>query len=165
MSKRLLLLALIGAFVLLVGSVPAMAAIPSLQGSWRFTLTPATPTPSAQIPGLVTFTSDGSLIETDGSELTAISATTGATPSSPGHGVWQLGPSMTFYYVQYDSITVAANGALISTNQTTMTLTMSSTGQNFSGSYTTSTINPQGMVLKTVSGSVTGVLIPHPALP
>jgi hypothetical protein len=167
MSKRILLTALFCGLAALVSQpVPAKAASPALTGSWQFTLTPLGPTPTVPIPGLATFTSDGSMTETDGLELiSGPSSTTGKLSGSPGHGIWQLGPPMTYFYVQYDSLVVNPNGSLNATNKTTMNVSLTSTGMTFSGSYMTQTISPQGTVLKTVTGAVTGQLIPHPPLP
>ncbi len=168
MSKRMLFVAIFcGLIALLAQPVSLRAAAPALTGSWQFTLTQTSPTVTAQIPGLATFTSDGSMTETNGLELVPVVGTTatGAGHASAGHGIWQLGPSMTFFYIQYYSVVVNSNGALISTNITTMDVTPTSTGTNFSGSYTTATVNPSGITLKTVSGTVSGQLIPHPPLP
>lgn len=167
MTNRMLLsITILGLAALCAEAVPANAASPSLAGSWKFMLTPTTPTPSPQIPGLATFTSDGSMIESDGLEVVVKApSTVSGGFNSPGHGIWQLGPSMTFYYVQYISVVVNQNGSLNSTNTTTMTLTPNSTGTAFSGTYSTQLATAMGKILKTTTGTVSGQLIPHPALP
>jgi hypothetical protein len=166
-NKTLLSMTIFGLIALFALPFSAHAASAGLAGSWQFTLTPTTPTPPVvQIPGLATFTTDGSMIETDGLEIaTKPPSTVSTTFNSPGHGIWQLGPSMTFYYVQYFSIVANKNGSLNATNNTTMTLTTDSTGTKFTGTYVTELVNPAGMILKTTTGTVTGSLIPHPALP
>ena len=55
-----------------VEPVAAQAAnLPSLAGSWQLTLTPVSPTASVpvRVAALATFTSDGSVIETDATEV------------------------------------------------------------------------------------------------
>jgi len=142
------------------------AATPSLAGSWEFTLTATTPTPAVEIPGLATFTTDGSVIETDGSEFAPIpSSTATVKASTPGHGIWQLANTPETLYVQYISLVLDADGALYARNVTTMFLTMdTTTGNSFKGTYTTE--QTMGTLTRTLSsGTVTGQLIPHLPLP
>ena len=166
-NRTLLTMTIFGLIALFALPFSVNAAAPSLAGSWQFTLTPTSPTPPViPIPGLATFTTDGSMIETDGLEIAVKPpSTASATFNSPGHGIWQLGPSLTFFYVQYFSIVANKNGSLNATNNTTMNLTPDSTGTKFTGTYVTELVNPAGMILKTTSGTVAGTLIPHPALP
>ena len=79
---------LVGMFfgLILFAIQPAAAQLPStsaLVGSWQLTLTPNSPTatpPVVPIPALATFTADGSVVETDGSEATpALVSTVNAT--------------------------------------------------------------------------------------
>jgi hypothetical protein len=136
----------------------AAAATPTLAGSWQFTLTPTSPPtpPVIQIPGLVTFTTDGSAIETDGSEL--------INHRSPGHGIWQAGPTPGSLYVEYISLVLTAEGSLSARDVTTMLLSQSSTGNQFAGSYTT-VQEAGGVTITLFSGTVSGQLIPHVPLP
>jgi len=142
---------------------------PSLAGSWEFTLTPTASTTPLGIPGLATFTTDGSVIETDGAELSPLSPSTAPnTAASPGHGVWQPAPAAGTLYVRYVSIVVNDVGLLLGTNVTTMTdvtVLSSTTSSTFAGSYTTQFIDSAGTVGRTTTGTVKGELIPHPKLP
>src|SRR5579871_5000850 len=101
MSRKVLLASIIcGLLALSVTPKSLFAASkPSLAGSWVLTLTPTAPPtpPVVVIPGLATFTTDGSVVETDGSEVAPgpASSTSGATYGTPGHGIWQLLPSLT----------------------------------------------------------------------
>jgi hypothetical protein len=146
---------------------PMLAATPSLAGSWEFTLTATTPTatPPVEIPGLATFTTDGSVIETDGSEFAPIPSSTAAVrASTPGHGIWQLANTPETLYVQYISLVLDADGALYARNVTTMFLTLNATGSMFTGAYTT--VQAIGTLTRVLSsGTVTGQLIPHVPLP
>ena len=170
MRRKTLLASIVcGLIAIAIQPMSAVAATPSLAGSWQFTLTPTTPPtstpPIAEIPGLATFTTDGSVIETDGSEFVANSpSATPTNPSTPGHGIWQLANTPVTLYVQYISLVLNADGSLFARNITTMFLSENSQGTQFSGSYTTD--QEAGGVTKTVSsGTVKGQLIPHVPLP
>jgi hypothetical protein len=68
------------------------------------------------------------------------------------------------FYVQYFSLVVNTDGSLYATNVTTATVTLASTGTQFSGTYTT--IQEAGGSTKEIaSGTISGTLIPHPKLP
>jgi hypothetical protein len=62
---------------------------------------------------------------------------------------------------------VNPDGALNSYNTTTMTVSVISatTTTMLSGDYTTVRTDPNGNVIKTISGAVSGQLIPHPKFP
>jgi len=156
-----------GLIAVAFGPMPAAAASPSLAGSWQFTLTPtAPPTPPViQIPGLATFTTDGSVVETDGSEFVPYPpSTTPSNACTPGHGIWQLANTPTTLYVQYMSLVLNPDGSLNARNVTTMFLRLNTKGNQFSGSYTTN--QESGGSTKTLSsGTVSGQLIPHVPLP
>jgi hypothetical protein len=158
-----------GLIAILTQPTSAAAATPSLAGSWQITLTPITvsPTPAAQIAGLATFTTDGSVIETDTSEVVpGVSSTSSgsATYGTPGHGIWQVSPAITNLIVEYISLVANSDGSVEARNLTTMIVALTSTGTGFAGTYTTTTASSSGQS-KTTSGMVKGQLIPHPALP
>ncbi|HTQ56633.1 MAG TPA: hypothetical protein VMI94_19335 [Bryobacteraceae bacterium] len=169
--KALLAMIVCGLMAVLLQPTSAVAAPPSLAGSWQLTFTPATPPtpPVVAVPGLATFTSDGSVIETDGTQLApGVPASNGVpTYGSPGHGIWQLLPSMTGYYISYVSLSVNADGSLSSRSVTVATVGVvtSTNGTTLSGTYTTTTSGPAGMPPKITTGKLTGQLIPHPPLP
>jgi hypothetical protein len=165
MSKRMLF-ASIFCGLIAIGVHPMSAATPSLAGSWQFTLTATTPTPAVLIPGLATFTTDGSVVETDGSEFAVTpSSTTPEKARTPGHGIWQLANTPETLYVQYISLVLDANGALYAHNVTTMFLTVDPTTKStFTGTY--ATVQVIGTISKILStGTVAGQLIPHVPLP
>lgn len=170
--KTLLKLIVCGLMAFAVQSKTLFAAAPSLAGSWELTFTPsASPTP-LEIPGLGTFTSDGSLVETDGTEVApgapASTAAAVATYGTPGHGVWQLLPSLSGFYITYVSLSVNANGSLNSKHVTVATVSLATTTNgvtSFTGTYTTTTTSSSSTPPKTTTGTLTGTLIPHPALP
>jgi hypothetical protein len=163
-GKTFLATIICGLVAILAQPMPVAAAAPSLAGSWQITLTPtAAPLPTA-ISGLATFTSEGSMVETDTSEVVPSLSTGAPTYGTPGHGIWQALPDWTGLYVQYISLVASADGSLYARNITTMTVTLNSTGSQFSGGYTTSQATVSGQTT-TTSGTIKGQLIPHPALP
>ena len=165
--KKVFAYVVCGLIAFFVQPISAAAATPSLAGSWQFTLTPTTPTPPVvEIAGLATFTTDGSAIETDALEFVpvVVSATPVAHPSTPGHGIWQIANTPETLYVQYFSLVFLPNGALYAKNVTTMFLSVSDNGDQFTGTYTTDQVI--GNVTKKLSsGTVSGQLIPHIPLP
>jgi hypothetical protein len=162
MSRSLLAWFVCGAIFSVAQSTSSSSNPPNLTGSWQMTLIPAQPStlPSMEIPGLATFTADGSVIETDGSEL----ATAALHPSTPGHGIWQLANTPVTLFVQYISLVLDPNGALRAKNTTTMFLSMHRQANRFSGTY--QTMQTTGRTTKMISsGTVRGQLIPHVQLP
>jgi hypothetical protein len=164
-TKTFLASIVCGLIAIAVQPMSAVAATPSLAGSWQFTLTPTTPTPPVEVPGLVTFTTDGSAIETDGLEFVPNPAsTTPINGSTPGHGIWQPGNTPASLYVEYISLVLNTDGSLYGRNVTTMLVSLNSKGNQFSGSYTTT--QEVGTITRILSsGTVSGLLIPHVPLP
>jgi hypothetical protein len=150
------------ALLLLVALSPVIAqtATPTLVGSWEFTATPQTTSHAFQhtIEGLATFTSDGTVIETD---------TTGILGRvSPGHGIWQKGPIPGGYlFVRFTSLVPNLNGTLHSKQILTMFLTLNSTGDEFSGPYDFQVVSAGGDIISNGKGTVAGKLVAHPLLP
>jgi len=146
----------------------AASSTPSLAGSWQFTLTPTTTTSATPVeyPGLATFTTDGSAVETDGTEYVGIPVSSGAAPkaATPGHGVWGAGNTPIALLVQYISLVLNTDGSLYAKRVTNMILSVSSTGQTFSGTYTTDQ-EADGSTTVISAGTVTGTLIPHEIVP
>ena len=130
--------------------------LPSLTGSWQFT-EQSNSAAAATVSGLATFTSDGSVIETDTGEV--------AVRATPGHGIWQPGPAFGSLYIQFISLLANPNGSLHSKKTVTMLVTPNAAGDQFSGEYSFEVVDPTGHVPTTGSGIVTGQQIPHPALP
>ena len=135
----------------------AQASKPSLVGSWDFTAKPNPGPAGTQVAGLMTFTSDGSLIESDTSEV--------ALRATPGHGIWQVGPTPGIWFIRFTSLTANRDGSLRSSKVVTITVTLNSTGDQFSGDYSFQIADPTGHVLNMGSGTVEGQLMVHPLLP
>jgi hypothetical protein len=133
---------------------------PTLVGAWEFT---ATPEPTAytaapSVDGLATFTSDGTVVETDTmSNLGRV---------SPGHGIWQRGPIPGgYFFVRFLNLRPNPNGTLHTKQTVTMFLTVNSAGDQFSGPYDVQVVNASGDTISTSKGTVNGKLIAHPLLP
>src|ERR1051326_168436 len=79
----------------------------SLAGSWEFTLKPITPTAVAFVPieVLVTFTQDGSAVETDSTEVVpSLTAAGNAIFGTPGHGIWQPAPAVATLFIHFTTL-------------------------------------------------------------
>jgi hypothetical protein len=142
----------------------------TLAGSWQLTFIPGGPTPVtppvAPVPGLATFTTDGSVVETDGTEVVPMTiSTTPAVFGTPGHGIWQVGPAVGTFFIQFMSLFVNQNATLNAKKTVTITGTLDSAGNNFTGSYNFEVINAAGQVITSGSGAFTAQKIPHPLLP
>jgi hypothetical protein len=170
MSRRMLLACMFcGLGLLAIQPVVAQPATTtaSLVGSWEFTLTPqVSATPKLPIPGLATFTSDGTVIETDTSDVVPVQISPGrAVFGTPGHGIWQPSPVFGSWFIRFTSLVANPNATLHSKRVLTMTVTLNSTGDQFSGGYSFELVDPTGHAITTGSGSVAGQLMVHPLLP
>src|SRR5208337_3061546 len=113
----------------------------SLAGSWEFTLTP-TPGPMANpvaihIGGLATFTADGSVVETDTTEVVPVLTGPGKPTvyGTPGHGIWQPSPAIGSWFVRFTSLVANPNGTLYAKRILSMTVMLNASGNQFSGGY------------------------------
>ncbi len=168
-SKFVVALVFLGTVLSGIGALAGQAT-PSLAGSWQLTLTPSGPVPTpnaAPIQALATFTADGSVIETDSSEVALISPAVVATAmrATPGHGIWQPAPAIGNLFVQFISLVVNPNQSLYARKTVTISGALDSAGNNFSGNYSFVLVDPNGHTLTTGSGTVAGQRIPHPLLP
>lgn len=158
-----------GLIALAIQPVLAQTGTPatSLAGSWEFTLTPNTSaTSKPPIPGLATLTTDGSVIETDTSEVVPVPISSGRLVSgTPGHGIWQPSPVFGSWFIRFTSLMANPNATLHAKRIVTMTVTLNSTGDQFSGGYSFEWVDPTGHAIATGSGTVAGQLMVHPLLP
>ncbi len=140
--------------------------IPSLLGSWEFSLKPSQMTGAATtlVPGLATFTGDGSVIETDSSEVVPGQIVPDGY-ATPGHGIWQPGPVFGSLFVRFTSLVVNSDGSLRAKKITTLTVKLRASGNQFSGGYSFQLVDPTGHAITFGSGTVTGQRMVHPLLP
>jgi len=170
MRRKLVLTCMsFGLLLLAIEPLAAQATSPpSLAGSWQLTLTPVSPLASVPMPiqSLATFTLDGSVIETDASEVIPMMNAAGtAVYATPGHGIWQPGPAVGNFFIQFISLLVNQNETLHAKKIVTITGALDSTGNHFSGNYHFELVDPTGHIITMGSGTVTGEKIPHPLLP
>ena len=141
----------------------------ALVGSWQLTFTPnrtMAGSAAASFQGLATFTSDGSVIETDATEVIPLMiAATSVVYGTPGHGIWQPGPAVGNLFIQFISLLVNPNETLYAKKTVTITGALDSTGNRFKGNYSFELVDRMGHVIATGSGTLTGQRIPHPFLP
>ena len=168
MQKKLLVCVFSG--LILLALQPLAAQTPSpLAGSWQINLTPTTPPgtpPAVPIAGLATFTTDGSVIETDATEVVPMITATGTTAyGTPGHGIWQPSPVFGHLFIQFFSLVVNPDTTLNAKKTVTMTVSLNASGTQMSGGYSFVVIDPTGHVITMGSGTVSGQKIPHPLLP
>ena len=172
MRRKLVLTCM--SFGLLLLAIEPLAAQatnpPSLAGSWQLTFIAAGPPVSSPavvpVPGLATFTSGGSVIETDATEVIPMMNAAGtAVYATPGHGIWQPGPAVGNFFIQFISLLVNQNETLHAKKIVTITGALDSTGNHFRGNYASELVDPTGRVIIRGSGTVTGEKIPHPLLP
>lgn len=166
MKSKLLFPTIILASVL-IAIQPADAQTQSLAGSWQLTLSSGPTVTEPAIHALATFTSDGSVIESDSSQATTISpsARIAGRTGTPGHGIWQPAPAIGNLFVQFISLIVNPNGTLYARKTVTIFGAMDASGDNFSGNYSYILTDPNGGQLGTGTGTVSGQRIPHPLLP
>ena len=171
MTRKAILLSLFLGLTLL-GIQPAagqFASTAPLVGSWQFTITPNRPTatpPVVPIPALATFTADGGVIETDGTEaVPALVSTVNVVYGTPGHGIWQPAPAIGNLFIQFISLMVNPNGSLHARRIVEIIGALDSTGNNFKGTYDSQVVDPTGHAITVIRGTMTGQKIPHPLLP
>ena len=167
-GKLLLACMCLGLNLSAVQPVATQAAnLPSLVGSWQLALTPLSPSASVpvRVAALATFTSDGSVIETDATEVVPMIVEGTAVYGTPGHGIWQPGPAIGNLFIQFISLLLNQNETLHAKKIVTITGSLDSRGNHFRGSYSYELVNPAKVVIANGSGTVTGQKIPHPSLP
>src|SRR5215471_1564374 len=104
---RTLLFAGICCGTALLASQPLLAQTQnstSLAGSWQFTLRPVSPAAFALVPieALATFTADGSVVETDSTEIVpTISSAGNMIYGTPAHGIWQPAPAVGNLFIRF----------------------------------------------------------------
>jgi hypothetical protein len=165
MSMRKHLASLLAAFVMLLafGATQAIAderADPRLgntvAGAWRVTLSGLGPAP---IPILMTFTRDGTLLQTD----TPVSLPQPVPPSSAasnGHGIWRKTGAREYAFT-YVKIFYGPDGPALATVTQRANLTLSEDSNSFTAAITSTDfvnadgtpINPGGVATITFAGT------------
>jgi hypothetical protein len=176
MSKKMLSTCVLCGLILLAipsGRAQSGTLASGLVGSWELTLMPDAGKAPKAISGLATFTSDGTVIETDTSETTPMPVSaqldTGrervAVFGTPGHGIWQPSPVFGSLFIRFTSLSANPDSTLHSKRIVTMTVALNTTGDQFAGGYSFVVLDPTGHVIMTGSGTVRAKLMAHPLLP
>jgi hypothetical protein len=157
----------VSGLAVLIVSQPGFAqtqqASNSLVGAWRFSLAPSAGTPTE---GLISFTSDGTVVENDLSEIAAQPTGTGSiSPATAGQGIWQPSPVFGKFFVRFVSLAARPNATLRATRVITMTIGLNSSGNQFLGGYTVETRDASGRTVASGLGTVSGTEMTHPQLP
>jgi hypothetical protein len=128
-----------------------------LAGSWLTTYdVPAFVIP---IPVLLTFTADGSIIETDSPAPTPFGGSIGTLFLSNGHGSWKQTGENQFAYT-YRKILYAANGNPFGLARTNGAVTLSKDGTQLHANVDIRFIDNNGNVIFSATGTVIGNKIP-----
>jgi hypothetical protein len=160
-KTRTFSLLLVTAVILALAYADARAQGPDHQlvGSWTATFTPipGDPVQFAPIPALFTFTSDGTLVETDGG---------GLQPSpdlkmfgSPGHGVWRKLKDHTYEFKNVIIVINAVDATLFLTITVHMTVVLDKSGDKFKGNGTFKVVDTNGAVLIEGPENISGTRI------
>jgi hypothetical protein len=164
--KAILVSIFLGLISFAVRPAAAQSNTSQLVGSWQLTLTPNSSTPPAvPMPALATFTPDGSVVETDGSEAAPAMVSMNVVYGTPGHGIWQPAPAIGNLFIQFISLMVNPNASLHARRTVTIMGALDATGNNFKGTYDSHVVDPTGHTIVMSAGAVTGQKIPHPLLP
>ena len=128
----------------------------SLVGSWGATFTPISgnPVQFPPLPALFTFTSDRTLVETDGGSLVPFMNTFG----SPGHGVWRkIGKRQ--FEIKNIIMVVNSDGTLFLTGTIRLTVKVSADGDSFQGTGTFSFLDSHGVDFGSGPENISGLRI------
>jgi len=82
-----------------------------------------------------------------------------------GHGFWQPGNRPGSLFIQFTSLFTSPDSTLRSKRIVTLLVGLNSTGDQFGGVYSFVVLEPTGQTIMTGSGTVTGQLMTHLALP
>jgi hypothetical protein len=176
MSRKMLSTYLLCGLILL--AIPSARAqsgtlANGLVGSWELTLTPNADKALKEISGLTTFTSDGTVIETDTSESMPMPVSaqldTGreraAVFGTLGHGIWQPFPVPPYLFIRFTSLFANPDSTLHSQRTVTMIVRLNSKGDKFGGSYSFVVLERTGQTIMTGSGMVKAQLMVRTPLP
>jgi len=136
-------------------ALPAHAQTAPLLGTWETVLKGST---GPAIEGLASFIGDGTIIETDGSELIKQTLATGAK-GTPGHGAWKAATTTGQWNVSIFSLIVNADGTLFARRIVAATIGLNAARNQFQGTYQQQIVSAAGSVISTSSGTLSGQLL------
>jgi hypothetical protein len=124
---------------------------PHLVGSWKAAVTATSPPGLAPFTDLITFTSDGTVIESR--RLLAEPTPFGTLLETTGHGAWHQTDAGRFDVHFVFLLQNATTGADVGTDNIRLSLTLDSTGSILSGTFESTVEDPSGNPLFTASGT------------
>lgn len=124
---------------------------PHLVGSWKGTAAATSPPGLAPFTSLMTFTSDGTVIESR--RLLAEPTPFGTLLETTSHGAWQRTDTGQFDVHFVFLLQNATTGADVGTDNVHLILTLDSTGSILSGTFESTVKDPSGNPLFTASGT------------
>ncbi|HKR30105.1 MAG TPA: hypothetical protein VJT08_06495 [Terriglobales bacterium] len=143
--------------VLMIGSLTSTPSFSQqsnpgrLVGSWKAAVTPISPPGLDPFTDLLTFTSDGSVIETR--RLFVPATPFGALLETPGHGGWTRTADGQFDIHFTFLLQGAKDGADVGTDNVHLLVSLDSTGTALSGTFESTVKDPSGNALFTATGT------------
>jgi hypothetical protein len=122
-----------------------------LAGSWKGAVTPTSPPGLTPFTSLITFTSDGSVIESR--RLLVSPSPFGPLLETPGHGAWERIDEREFDAHFVFLLQGAVSGVDIGTDNIHLRLRLDSTGAVLSGTFESTIKDTSGNPIFTASGS------------
>lgn len=157
---RLMHFTVIAAAIVLLTSAPGFSqqANPAfLAGSWKAAVNPVAPAGLEPFTDLLTFITDGSVIETR--RLFVPVTPFGALLETPGHGSWIRTGNGQFDIHFTFLLQGASDGSDIGTDNVHLILTLDSTGQVLSGTFESTVKDPAGNPMFTATGTISATPI------
>lgn len=122
-----------------------------LTGSWKAAVTPISPPGVDPFTDLLTFTSDGSVIETR--RLFVPATPFGALIETPGHGAWTRTADGQFDIHFTFLLQGASDGSDVGTDNIHLQVSLDATGKVLSGTFESTVKDPSGNALFTATGT------------
>jgi hypothetical protein len=128
-----------------------------LEGSWKGDVVATSPPGLQPFIDLLTFTKDGSVIETR--RLFVPASPFGPLLETPGHGSWVRVDEREFDIHFVFLLQAAVSGADIGTDNIHLRLRLNTEGNNLSGTFESTVKDPSGNPIFTANGTVQAVPI------
>jgi hypothetical protein len=146
-------LAAVAAAALIISSTASFSQsnAANLSGSWKAAVTATSPPGLEPFISLITFTSDGSLIEAR--RLFVPASPLGPLMETPGHGSWTRVSEREFDCHFIFLLQGAVSGTDIGTDNIHLRLRLDSTGSNLTGTFDSTIKDPSGNAVFTATGT------------
>lgn len=122
-----------------------------LLGSWKAAITPISPPGVDPFTDLLTFTSDGSVMESR--RLFVPNTPFGPLLETPGHGAWTRTADGQFDIHFTFLLQGSTDGSDVGTDNVHLQVSLDSTGKTLSGSFESTVKDPSGNPLFTATGT------------